>query len=55
MSEEYKKIIPFMTDLIFILGLNTAHDYDGIESDTDILIYQKAIKKKVMELKNPGK
>jgi hypothetical protein len=36
MIEEIKKITHKMC---LITGINTAHDYDGIETDNDILLY----------------
>lgn len=37
----------FLTTLCFELGLNTAHDYDGIETEEDIKIYTKAVLRKI--------
>lgn len=41
----------FIAELCYELGLNTAHDYDGIESPEDAAIYSKAIIKEIQSLK----
>lgn len=43
MMENLKQLRSYIEDEIMSAGLNTAHDYDGIESDDDILIYTKAL------------
>lgn len=47
MEERYKEsrneLKSFISDLCFELGLNTAHDYDGVETEEDIKIYKKAV------------
>lgn len=40
------KVKNLVSDINMNLGLNTAHDYDGVESEEDIIIYLKAIKRK---------
>lgn len=47
-----KHLVDFLHDLIFQLGINTAHDYDGLESDEDILIYQESVKRRIKTLQN---
>jgi hypothetical protein len=49
MNKELKKIIE---NECFDLGLNTSHDYDGIEDESDLIIYTKAIIKKYKQLIN---
>ena len=41
--ENQKKIISLISDMCMTIGINVAHDYDGIESDDDIILYLKAI------------
>lgn len=41
----------FLNELCFITGLNTAHDYEGVNTIDDIKIYSKAIISKINELK----
>lgn len=41
----------FLNDLCMELGLNTAHDYDGVETDSDVEIYSKAVVRKIREIK----
>ena len=45
------ELASFISDLCFLLGLNTAHDYEGIENDEDVEIYSKAIKREINKLK----
>lgn len=44
-----------LSKLCFTLGLNTAHDYDGIETDEDVEIYTKAVIREVEKLKAESK
>lgn len=41
--ENSEQLRSYIEDEIMSAGLNTAYDYDGIESDDDILIYTKAL------------
>ncbi len=43
MMENLKQLRSYIEEEIMSAGLNTTHDYDGIESDDDILIYTKAL------------
>jgi len=45
-----KQLLSFMQDLLIQLGLNTAHDYDGIESNNDIFLYKKSIHREISEM-----
>ncbi len=49
-----KHLVSFLHDLIFQLGINTAHDYDGLETDADILIYQESVKRRIKNLQRNG-
>lgn len=49
MNKELQKII---SKECMNLGLNTAHDFDGIETEEDLVIYTKAIIKKYKSLIN---
>ena len=40
----------FIETLCRDLGLNTAHDYDGVETQQDREIYKKAIRTKIAKL-----
>lgn len=41
----------FISELCMDLGINTAHDYDGVESDTDVEIYKKSIVRNISNMK----
>ena len=41
------KLTKIILEECFELGLNTAHDYDGIENNEDLIIYTKAVIKKL--------
>lgn len=43
----------YLSDLCIQLGLNTAHDYDGINSENDVKIYQAAVLRKIAQLQKP--
>jgi len=38
-----KELASFLSDLCMELDINTAHDYDGVESEEDIEIYKKSV------------
>ena len=38
--KDLKKLV---ADMVMNAGLNTAHDYEGIEDDSDIMLYLNAI------------
>lgn len=40
---EISEIKSLLSDICMLTGLNLAHDYDGVETDEDIIIYLKAI------------
>lgn len=45
---DYRKLyVDFLNTACISLGMNVAHDYDGIESDEDILGYSSSIQKKI--------
>lgn len=48
---ENNKIIKLLSDLCFELGLNTAHDFDGVENEDDIDLYSEAVLRTIKELK----
>ena len=41
--ETIKKIKSLVSQICFQTGLNTAIDYDGIETEKDIILYLKSI------------
>lgn len=41
------KIKTLVSDICMFTGLNLAHDYDGVETNEDIILYLKAILKKI--------
>ena len=41
-----------MESLCLELGLNVAHDYDGVETEEDVKTYQKAIIYEIRHLKH---
>lgn len=45
-----KELQAFISQECFHLGLNTAHDYEGVETETDLVIYTKAVVRKYKEL-----
>lgn len=40
-----------VAQLVFALSLNTAHDYDGVNSDSDVILYLKACIRQVQASK----
>ncbi len=42
----------FLSTLCVELGLNTAHDYDGVESESDIELYSSAIIKEIRRMRS---
>ena len=46
MNNEIKNKV---TELVMIAGLNTAHDYDGINNEEDMLLYLDALIKHYAE------
>ena len=38
------KLKKLVSDMCIVVGLNTAHDYDGIETEDDVFLYLNAIK-----------
>lgn len=44
-QEVYNEVQKLVEEKVFELGLNTAHDYDGIENSDDLIIYLKAVLK----------
>lgn len=51
-SLDNKDLVSFLHTLIFQLGINIAHDYDGLESDEDIVIYQNSVIRRIKALQN---
>jgi len=45
------ELVKFLTRLSFSLGLNTAHDWDGIETLEDVEIYKEAVFRKIQHLR----
>ena len=45
--EKFDKIISLVDKLCMTTGLNTAHDYDGIENWDDVILYLESINKKL--------
>jgi hypothetical protein len=44
-TKELSELKSVVSDMCSITGKNTAHDYDGIEDMSDVLLYLKSIKK----------
>lgn len=49
-ENECEDVKSLLGRLCFCLGLNAAHDYDGIESQEDVEIYSRAVFEKVEKL-----
>jgi hypothetical protein len=49
-NKHYEARKYFLADLCRMLGINTAHDYDGIESEEDIVIYERVTRNKIQKL-----
>jgi hypothetical protein len=54
-QKENLNLANFISTLCIDLGLNLAHDYDGIETEEDIDIYTKAVRRKIIEFKKTTK
>ena len=52
LSKNNVELSKFLADLCLELGLNTAHDYDGVETDSDVDIYKKAVIREIRKLQN---
>lgn len=50
MSPENVNLAEFIAELNYMLGLNTAHDYDGVITNEDTRIYRAAIIRKINKL-----
>lgn|SRR5574343_231584 len=44
-----EELYDFMSQLCIVTGINTHHDYDGIEDDQDIQIYKSAVIKNIQD------
>lgn len=42
--EKQQEIILIVSDICMTMGLNQAHDYDGIETEDDLILYLKSIR-----------
>lgn len=51
MSSPLQLLMTLIESLCIELGLNTAHDYDGVKSIDDIDIYSQAIIREIRSLK----
>ncbi len=50
-SKPNEELASFLSFMCMELGLNTACDYDGVESDEDVVIYRNAVIRTVRQMK----
>lgn len=44
------EIYKLVSEMCHMFGMNTAHDWDGIETDSDVILYKKSVLKKIRKL-----